>query len=141
MKLKVTRMQVWRATIDDRVGGAADRLDPLVEAGADFKFVFARRTPELPGAGAVYVAPLEGAKAIGAAKRAGFSKPDDIYFLCVEGTDKPGLIARITRALAEAGISFRGVSAASLGRTAVSYVAFDSSADASKAARVLSRGA
>ena len=139
MKLKVNRIQVWRATIDDRVGGAADRLEPLASAGADLEFVFARRTPELPGAGVVYVASLKGAKVIGAAKRAGFSKPADIHFLRVEGADKLGLVAVITRALGDAGMSFRGVTAAVVGNKAVSHVAFDSGADAAKAARLLSR--
>ena len=87
MKLKVTRIQVWRSAIDDRVGGAADRLAPLAKAGADLEFVFARRTPEQPGAGVVYVAPVKGAKAIRAAKQVGFSRPDDIHFLRIAGTN------------------------------------------------------
>src|SRR5262245_22844399 len=139
MKLKLTRTQVWRATIDDRVGGAAERLEPLAKAGADLEFVFARRTPEQPGAGVVYVAPIKGAKAIAAARQAGFTQPDDIHFLRIEGANKPGLIGVVTRALAEAGISFRGVSAAALGRSGVAYIAFDAAADATKGARVLSR--
>jgi hypothetical protein len=132
-------VQVWRATIDDRVGGAADRLEPLARAGADLEFVFARRTPEQPGAGVVYIAPLKGAKVIAAAKQAGFAQPADIHFLRIEGTNKPGLIGVVTRALADARISFRGVSAAALGRSAVAYIAFDAAEDATKGARVLSR--
>ena len=139
MKLNVTRMQVWRSAIDDRVGGAAERLEPLAKAGADLEFVFARRTPEQPGAGVVYVAPLKGATVIRAARQMGFSQPDDIHFLRIAGTNKPGLIAVVTRALGDSGISFRGVSAASLGRTGVAYIAFDTAADAAKGARVLSR--
>jgi hypothetical protein len=139
MKLNVTRIQVWRAAIDDRVGGAADRLEPLGQVGGDLEFVFARRTPEQPGAGVVYVAPLKGAKVIAAARRAGFSQPQDIHFLRIQGTNKPGLMGVVTRALADAGISFRGVSAATIGRTGVAYVAFDAAADATKGARVLSR--
>ena len=139
MKLKVTRMQVWRAAIDDRVGGAADRLEPLAKTGADLEFVFARRTPERPGAGVVYAAPIKGAKLIRAAKEAGYSRPDDIHFLRIEGANKAGLISVVTRALADAGISFRGVSAAALGRSGVAYIAFDAAEDATKGARVLSR--
>ena len=139
MKLKVTRVQVWRATIDDRVGGAAERLEPLAKAGADLQFVFARRTPEQPGAGVVYVAPVTGAKVIAAAKLAGFAQPADIHFLRIEGANKPGLIGALTRALGNAGISFRGVSAAAVGRNAVAYVAFDTAADATKGARLLAR--
>jgi hypothetical protein len=40
-------------------------------------------------------------------------------------------------ALAGAGINVRGISAAALGRRAVSYFAFDSAADADAAVRVL----
>ena len=139
MKLKATRIQVWRASIDDRVGGAAERLEPLAKAGADLEFVFARRTPELPGAGVVFVAPVKGAKVVRAAREAGFSQPADIHFLRIEGANKSGLIGAVTRALADAGISFRGVSAAALGRSSVAYIAFDAAADATKGARVLSR--
>jgi len=139
MKLNATRIQVWRATIDDRVGGAAERLEPLAKAGANLEFVFARRTPEQPGAGVVYVAPVKGAKVTAAARQAGFTQPDDIHFLRVEGADKPGLVGVVTRALADAGISFRGVSAAALRRNAIAYIAFDDAADATKGARVLRR--
>ena len=139
MKLKATRVQVWRATIDDRVGGAAERLEPLAKAGANLEFVFARRTPEQPGAGVVYVAPVKGAKVTAAARQAGFTRPDDIHFLRVEGADKPGLVGVVTRALADAGISFRGVSAAARRRNAIAHIAFDDAADATKGARVLSR--
>ena len=139
MKLKVTRMQVWRAPIDDRVGGAADRLEPLAQAGADLEFVFARRTPEQPGAGVVYVAPIKGAKVLRAAREARFVQPDDIHFLRIEGANKAGLMVLVTRALGDARISFRGVSAAAVGRTGVAYLAFDSADDAAKGARVLSR--
>ena len=139
MKLKVTRVQVWRATIDDRVGGAADRLEPLAQAGANLEFVFARRTPEQPGAGVVYVAPIKGAKVIRAARAAGFTQPRDIHFVRIEGANKAGLSGVVTRALAESGISFRGVSAAAVGRNAVAHIAFDTAEDAIKGARVLSR--
>jgi hypothetical protein len=40
-------------------------------------------------------------------------------------------------ALAGAGINLRGISAAALGRRAVSYLAFDSAADSDAAVRVL----
>ena len=37
MKLKVSRTDVWAATIDDRPGGLADKLDALAAAGANLK--------------------------------------------------------------------------------------------------------
>ena len=46
MALKATKAEIWAVSIDDRAGGVADKLEPLVEAGANFEMVFARRTPE-----------------------------------------------------------------------------------------------
>jgi hypothetical protein len=43
----------------------------------------------------------------------------------------------MTDDLAAAGINIRGISAAALGRRAVSYFAFDSAADADNAVRIL----
>ena len=45
MTIKASRYDVWMAVIDDRAGGAADRLEALARAGADLEVVFARRTP------------------------------------------------------------------------------------------------
>ena len=137
MKLKVNRLDIWTATIEDRAGGAARKLEPLAEAGANFEFVMARRTPERPGEGVLFVAPVKGAKAAKAAQAAGFAKPGDIHPLRIEGADKAGSMAAIARALADAGISFRGMSAAAIGRKFVAYLALDSAEAATKAAGVL----
>jgi len=45
----------------------------------------------------------------------------------------------MTRALVDAGINLRGLSAAALGRRAVTYLAFDSATDADTASRVLKK--
>lgn len=137
MALKVSRVDFWMATIDDRAGGTADKLEPLSKAGANFEFVFSRRTPEQPGKGLLVVAPVKGAKAMQAARDAGFAKPDYLHSVRVEGADKPGVTAATARALAQAGISFRALSATALGRKFVSYVALDTAADAAKAVALL----
>jgi len=137
MALKVSRVDFWMATIDDRAGGAADKLEPLSKAGANFEFVFARRTPEQPGKGLLVVAPVKGAKAMQAARDAGFAKPDNLHSVRVEGADKAGVTAATARALAKAGITFRALSASALGRRFVSYVALDTAADAAKAVALL----
>lgn len=139
MKLKVTRVDVWNATIEDRAGGAAEKLEPLAKAGANFEFVLTRRTPEQPGKGIVFVAPVKGTKITKAAQEAGLTKPVDIYSVRIEGADKPGQCARITRALADAGISFRGLSATAIGRKFVSYLALDSANDVAKAVSALKK--
>jgi predicted amino acid-binding ACT domain protein len=55
----------------------------------------------------------------------------------VEGTDRPGLGAKMTGAIADAGINLRGLSAATLGSRFAAYMAFDSPEDAEKAARAI----
>lgn len=137
MALKVSKAELWMATIEDRAGGAADKLEPLAKAGANFEFVFARRTPEQPGRGVVFVTPVKGAKVTQAAKAAGFAKPDNMHSLRIEGADKPGTTARAARCLADAGVSFRALSASAVGRKFVSYVALDTAEDAAKAAGLL----
>ena len=135
MAVKVSKVDLWMAAIDDRAGGAADKLEPLSRAGANFEFVFTRRTPEAPGKGLMVVSPIKGTKAVQAATAAGFTK--SLQGVRIEGTDKPGVTAMLSRMLADAGISFRALSASAHGRKFVSHIAVDSPADAAKAAAVL----
>lgn len=137
MTIKASRNDVWMAVIDDRPGGAAEKLEALARAGADLEVVLARRTPEHPGQGILFAGPVEGAKVTRAAQEAGFKKSETIHGVRVEGTDKPGLGGRIARALADAGISFRGMQACVIGRNFVSFIALDTPDDAAKAVKVL----
>jgi hypothetical protein len=139
MKYKVSRTDVWAAPIEDRPGGLADKLAALAEAGANLEFIIARRTPEQRGAGVVFVTPVKGAKQVKAAKAAGFQKTDSLHSVRVDGTDKPGIGAAMTQALAEAGINLRGLSAAALGRNFVTHLALDTAQDAAKAAGILKK--
>jgi hypothetical protein len=139
MKLKVNRTDTWAATIDDRPGGLADKLAALAAAGANLEFMIARRAPEQRGSGVVFVTPLKGAKQIKAAEAAGFQKSGSLHSLRVEGADKPGMGAKLTSALAEAGINLRGLSAAALGKSYVTYLALDTAQDAAKATAVLKK--
>lgn len=133
MKLKLNRVEMWTGTIEDRAGGAADKLDPLRKAGVDLEFVFARRTAEQPGKGVLFVTPVKGRKAIKAAQEAGLAKSEDVCALRIEGTNKPGITASMVRALASAGISFRALSAACVGSKFVVYLALDTADDAARA--------
>ena len=137
MTIKASRNDVWMAVIDDRAGGAAEKLEALARAGADLEVVFARRTPEHPGQGILFAGPIEGAKVARAAQEAGFRKSETIHGIRVEGSDKPGLGGKIARALAEAGISFRGIQASVIGRNFLSFIALDTAEDAAKAVKVL----
>jgi hypothetical protein len=137
MTLKVTKVEIWSTIIDDRPGGLADKIDPLTKAGADFEFVFARRMPEQPGKGLCLISPVKGRKVTATATAIGFTRSLDLVALRIDGGDKPGSAARITRTLANARISFRGLSSASIGAKFVAYLAFDNADDAAKAAAVL----
>jgi predicted amino acid-binding ACT domain protein len=137
MAIKASRNDVWMAVIDDRAGGAADKLEALAKAGADLEVVFARRTPEHPGQGVLFAGPIEGAKVTRAAQEAGFKRSDTIHGVRVEGSDKAGLGARIARSLADAGISFRGMQACVVGKNFLNFIACDSAEDAAKAVKVL----
>jgi hypothetical protein len=139
MKLKVTKADVWAATIEDRVGGLAEKLTPLAAAGASLEFIVSRRTPEQPGKGVMFVTPIKGAKQVRAATDMGFQRTDSLHSLRIDGADKPGLGAKATKALADAGINLRGLSAAAIGRKFACYLALDSVEDAVKAASVLKK--
>ena len=139
MALKATKAEVWAVSIDDRAGGVADKLETLARAGASFEMVFARRTPENPGKGMLFATPIRGAKAARAAREAGMGTPPSIHSVRIEGTDRPGLGAKITRALGDAGISFRGISAIAIGRNFVSYLACDSAEDQARAIAALKK--
>ena len=136
MKLKVSRTDTWAATIKDRPGGLAEKLNALAEAGANLEFVIARRTPE-KGGGVVFVTPLKGVKLLRAAKAAGFQKSDSLHTLRIDGADKPRVGSTLARALAAAGLNVRGLSGAAIDKKFVIHVALDTEADAAMAAKVL----
>jgi hypothetical protein len=138
MALKVSKAEVWACTLEDRAGGAAEKLEALSAGGANLEMVLARRT-EQPGQGVMFVTPVKGAKSVKAAQAAGFGKPQNIHSVRIEGGDKPGLGAKISRALGNAGVSFRGVSACAIGRKFVSFIACDSAEDAGKAVAALKK--
>jgi hypothetical protein len=138
MALKVSKADVWAVTIDDRPGGAAQKLEALSQAGANLEMVFARRT-EQPGQGVMFVTPLKGKKAVAAAQAAGMGQPGSIHSVRIEGGDKPGLGSKIARALGDAGVNFRGMSAIAMGKKFVSFIACDSAEDQARAIAALKK--
>lgn len=137
MDLIVERADVWAATIPDSPGGLAEVLATLREAGVDLQFIVARRAPEAPGKGAVFVTPLQGDREIRAAAQAGFNVTQSLHSVRVMGRDKPGIAAELTLKLADAGINLRGFSAAAVGTQFVAYLAVDTVDDTTKAIEVL----
>jgi predicted amino acid-binding ACT domain protein len=137
MALEVSRVDIWAGSVEDRPGGLAKVLDALAKAGAQLDYVMARRAPEKPGAGVVFLAPLKGAKQAAAAKKAGLHRSRSLQAVKVTGRDKPGLGAQVTCALADKGVSLRGLSASVIGRQFVLWLALDSAKDAAQAVRTL----
>jgi hypothetical protein len=137
MPFRISRVDVWAGELEERPGGLNEKLEVLAKAGANLEFVISRRVPDKPGTGVVFLAPVRGAAQMRAAKNVGLSKATGLCSLRVESVDRLGLGAKITRAVAEAGISLRGLSAGAVGRRSVTYLAFDTDADARKASRAL----
>jgi len=129
----VERVDVWSASIADRTGGLSSLLKGMDEAGADFNFVIARRSPDKPGSGVVFVTPIRGDREIKAASTLGFSLTRSVDAVRYEADDKPGASARLTRMMADAGINIRGLSVAVIGTRFVAYIGFDSARDAETA--------
>jgi hypothetical protein len=137
MGMDVKAVEMWAASIPDEPGGLAGELDALARAGADLEFVIARRAPEEPGTGVVFVAPIEGVKQAAAAEAAGFRRTESLHPLRVDGPASPGLASRMANALAEEGINLHGFTAAGFAGVCVSYLAFDSAEDAKRAQEIL----
>ena len=137
MELFAERVDVWAAPIQDKPGGLADVLGILREAGVDLKFIIARRAPDQPGKGVLFVTPLQSDREIAAAAQVGFNVTHTLYSVRVMGRDRPGIAAELTQKLADASINLRGFSAAVIGTQFVAYLAVDSQQDATTALEIL----
>jgi hypothetical protein len=137
MDLLVERVDVWAATIQDRPGGLAEVLATLRDAGADLQFIIARRAPDQPGKGVVFVTPLQSDREIRAAAQVGFNIAQSLHSVRVMGLDRPGIAAELTQKLADGGINLRGFSASVIGPQFVAHMAVDSLDNANKAIEIL----
>ena len=137
MELMIDKVDVWAAPLMDRPGGLAEKLEALHDAGADLQFILARRAPEKPGGGVLFVTPLRGDREVEAAAAEGFNVTRSIQSLRIEGADRPGVVSELLRGLADAGLSLQGLSAAVIGTRFVVYIGLDSVADAQRAVEIL----
>ena len=137
MDLLIEHVDIWAAPIQDRPSGLADVLSALRDAGADLQVIVARRAPEAPGTGVVFVTPLQGDREIRAASHVGFNVTRHLHAVRIMGPDQPGVAAVLTQKLGAAGINLRGFSASVIGTQFVAYVAVDSQDDARKVVEVL----
>ena len=137
MDITVERVDVWAASIKDEPGSLAHVLGALREAGADLDFVVARRAPETPGTGVVFLTPLRADAEVAAAADLGFNVTSSVYSVRVEGKNEPGVAAALTAKLAAAGINLRGLSAAVSGARFILYTGLDTESDAAQAVDIL----
>lgn len=137
MGFKLDRVHVWSGEVADRAGGVAGKLAALAQGGANLEFILTRRLPDQPGMGILYVAPVTGPTQVRAARAAGLTETQSPIVLRVEGDNEAGLAHRLTQQWALAGISMEGLTMAVLSHKFVGFVAFDTVADANKAAQIL----
>ena len=137
MDLLVDRVDVWAADTVDKPGGLSGILKDLSEVGADLDFIIARRAPDKPGKGVVFLTPIRGDREIRAASTLGFNLTSSVDAVRVEGDNVPGAAARLAELIAEAGINVRGFSVAVIGPRYIAYIGFDSPDDSRKAARII----
>jgi hypothetical protein len=137
MGFRLDRVHVWSGEVADSPGGVAAMLSELAQAGANLEFVFTQRRPDKPGTGLLYVAPISGAAQVRAARASGLAETHDPVVLRVEGDNEAGLAHRLTQQWALASISFQGLTMSVLGDKFVGYAAFDTTADANRAAAIL----
>lgn len=137
--MKSKRVETWAASLEDRPGALAVKLQTLAAAGVNLEFIIARRTSEGKGKGVVFVTPIRGAKQVGAAGAAGFVQTNSLHTLRAEGADRRGVAAKILTTVADLGLNLRGFSAAAIGKKFVCHLALDTEADAVKAAQVLKK--
>ena len=137
MALKAERVDTWAATIKDQPGGLSAKLETLAAAKVNLEFIIARRSPDKPGTGVVFVTPLQGDPELKAASEAGFSATNRLHSVRVEGENQAGLAGKITDKLGKSGINLRGFSGAVIGKRFVLHLAFDSFELRNKAIEVI----
>jgi hypothetical protein len=121
----------------DKPGGLSGILTDLYQAGADLDFIIARRAPEKPGTGVVFITPIRGDREVEAASTLGFNLTSSMDAVRIEGDNKPGAAARLTGLVADAGINVRGFSVAVIGTRFIAYIGFDSTNDAETAIKII----
>ncbi len=137
MALDVTKVDVWATEISDQPGGLATALSAIAAAGGDLQAVIARRQPDKAGTGVVFLSPVKGKSVQTAARQAGLSPASNIATLRVEGPNRAGTGHRILKAIGDASVNVRGVSAVVVGNKFAAYIGFDNAADANAAAKAI----
>jgi len=141
MKMTVKQVKLWVFHGGDRKGLLADALEPLAAAGVHLQIVMAYRFPTELDRAAIEVFPIDGPTADAEARRIGFAVSDTPCLL-VEGEDRRGLAARISRAISDAKVSMAFMMAQTVGKKFSAAIGFASEEDAAagiKAINALAR--
>lgn len=137
MNLEITHVDVWSAEIDDNPGGLARALTALADYDVDLDCIIARREPAKKAKGLLFISPLSEREPMEKADEAGFKRLTGVATLRLEGTNAPGMGAKLAKAVADAGVNMHGLSAMGFGNRFVCYLSFDSTADRDKAEQAL----
>jgi len=105
----------------------------LADSGADLRLIIARRRPDKPGEGVMFITPLRDDREIGVAVEEGFSVSCHLHVVQVEGQNAPGIAAKMTQRIGQAGLNLRGFSGAVLGMQFVMHLTFDTAEAAQRA--------
>ena len=135
MAYVIAKATVWAGDVLNRPGRLARVFEALAAAGANLEFVVARRVSA--NTSRVFVAPLSTVRQRRAATDVGLVPADRMHVLRIDGPNRAGLGATVTRATADAGINLRGFSGAVIGTKLVCYLAFESDSDAGLALRAV----
>ncbi|GIW40348.1 MAG: hypothetical protein KatS3mg076_0925 [Candidatus Binatia bacterium] len=136
MALSVKKITLWRTEVSNRPGVLAEVLEPLAQAGANLRVVMGYAFPGDPSRAAIEVYPITGKKATEAARGANLAA-SPIACLLVEGDDRPGLGARMARAIADAGVNVSFLMAETVGRKFSAVFGFANEKDAATAAKAI----
>jgi hypothetical protein len=136
LKLTVKQVKLWVFHGGDRKGMLADALEPLAAAGVHLQVVMAYRFPTELDRCAIEVFPIDGPTAEAEARRAGFAQSDTPCLL-VEGDDRRGLGARISRAISDAKVSMAFLMAQVVGKKFSAAIGFASDEDAAAATKAI----
>lgn len=137
MPVTVKRIKLWLREINNRPGALAATLSPLADAGVDLRIVMGYRYHGT-NQGAVEVYPVDGRKAMSAARQAGLSV-SPVPTLLIEGDNKPGIGRDIAQAVAEAAVNLDFVVAQVIGRKYSAIIGFENDEDAQKAAALIKK--
>lgn len=136
MAVTVKKLTLWRKEVAHEPGVLAEVLEPLAQAGANLRLVMGYAIPGEPSRAAVELFPISGKKLVEAATAAGLAA-SAIPCLLVEGDDRPGLGAKMARAVANAGVNISFLMAEVIGKKFSAVFGFANDADAATAARAI----